>query len=115
MIWLIKTTVHTIAQLKWNVDVKSSTYIDSIKEIDNEDPKFKIGDILRISKHKNICAKGYVPNWSEEVFVVKMVKNTVPWTNIISDLKGKAIVGMFYKKSLQKKKKKFRVEKVIEK
>ena len=47
--------------------------------------------------------------------MVKMVKNTVPWTNIISDLKGKAIVGMFYKKSLQKKKKKFRVERVIEK
>ena len=47
--------------------------------------------------------------------MVKMVKNTVPWTNIISDLKGKAIVAMFYKKSLQKKKKKFRVERVIEK
>ena len=61
--------------------------------------------------------KRLFPNWSEEVFVVKMVKNTVPWTNIISDLKGKAIVGMFYKKSLQKKKKKkkFRVERVIEK
>ena len=50
MIWLIKTTVHIIVQLKWNIDVISSTYIDSIKESNNEDPTFKIGDILRISK-----------------------------------------------------------------
>ena len=106
MIWLIKTTVHIIVQLKWNIDVISSTYIDSIKESNNEDPTFKIGDILRISKYKNICAKGYVPNWSEEDFVIKMVKNTVPWTNVISDLKGKAIVGMFYEEELQKKIKK---------
>ena len=50
------------------VDVKSSTYIDSSKKINDKDPKFKIGDIVRISKFKNIFAKGYVPNWSEEVF-----------------------------------------------
>ena len=60
------------------VDLKSSTYIDSSKEIDEEDPKFKITDIVRISKYKNIFAKGYVPNWSEEVFVIKKVKSTVP-------------------------------------
>ena len=53
------------------VDAKSSTYIDSSKEINHQDPKFKIGDIVRISKYKNIFAKGYVPNWSEEVFVIK--------------------------------------------
>ena len=77
-------------------NVKSSTYIDSSKEINDEDPKFKIGDIVRISKYKNIFAKGYVPNWSEEVFVIKKVKNTVPWTYVISDLKGEEIVGTFY-------------------
>ena len=66
------------------------------KEIDNEDPKFKIGDIARISKYKNIFAKGYVPNWSEEVFTIKNVKNTVRWTYVVS-------VGTFYKKELQKK------------
>ena len=60
------------------VVLKSSTYIDSSKEIDEEDPKFKITDIVRISKYKNIFAKGYVPNWSEEVFVIKKVKSTVP-------------------------------------
>ena len=49
------------------VDIKSSTYIDSSKEINNIDPKFKIGDIVRISKYKNIFVKGYVPNMFEEV------------------------------------------------
>ena len=84
------------------VDVKPSTYIDSSKEINNKDPNFKIGDIVRLSKYKNIFAKVYVLNWSEEVFVVKKVKNTVPWTYVISDLKGEEIVGTFYEKELQK-------------
>ena len=57
------------------VDVKSSTYIDSSNEIDDEDSEFKIGDIVRISKYKTIFAKGYVPNWSEEIFVITKVKN----------------------------------------
>ena len=54
------------------------THINSSKEINDEDAEFKIGDIKRISKYKNIFAKGYVPNWSEEVFVIKNVKKTVP-------------------------------------
>ena len=62
------------------VDVKSSPYIDSSKEINDKDPKFKTVDIVEISKYKNIFAKGFAPNWSEEVFVIKKVKNTVPWT-----------------------------------
>ena len=45
-----------------------------------KDPKFKIGDHVKISKSKNIFAKGYTPNWSKEVFVVSKIKNTVPWT-----------------------------------
>ena len=56
------------------VYVKSSLYIGSSKEINDKDPKFKIGDVVRISKYKNIFAKGYTPNWSEEVFVIKKVK-----------------------------------------
>ena len=60
------------------VDVKSNTYIDSSKEFNNKDPKLKIGDNVRISKNKNVFAKGYVPNWSEEVFVIKKIKSTVP-------------------------------------
>ena len=88
------------------VDVKPS-----IKEINDKDPKFKIGDIVRILKYKIICAKGYVPNWSEESFVIKKVKNTVPWTYVISGLKGEETVGTFYEKELQKtNQKEFRVE-----
>ena len=73
-----------------------------VKKVNDEDPKFKIGYIVRISKYKNIFAKGYVPNWSEEVLVITNVKNTVLWTYVISDLKGQKIVGMFYKEELQK-------------
>ena len=70
-------TYHSTIKMK-PVDVKSNTYIDSSKEINNKNPKFKIGDIFRISKYKNIFAKGYTPNWSEEIFLIKKVKNTVP-------------------------------------
>ena len=56
------------------VDVRSSSFIDSSKENNGKYPKFKIGDIVRISKYKNIFAKGYTPNWSEELFVIKKVK-----------------------------------------
>ena len=109
-------TYHSIIKMK-PIDVKSSTYIDSskeIKEIHDKDPKFKIGDFVRISKYKNIFAEGYVPNWSEELFVIKKVQNTVPWTYVISDLKGQEITGKFYEKEFQKKnQKEFRVEKVI--
>ena len=98
------------------VDVKSTTCIDSSKEINDEDSKFKIGDIVRISKYKKIFPKCYVPNCSEEVFVIKKDKNTVPWTYVISDLKGREIVGTFHKKELQKSnRKEFRVEKVMKK
>ena len=97
-----------------SVDVKSSTYIDSSKENDNKNPKFKIGNIVRISKYKNIFSKGYTPNWSEEVFVIKKVKNTVPWTDVINDLHGEEIVGTFCKSNLQKtKQKEFRIEKLV--
>ena len=56
------------------VDVKANTYIDSSKEINDKDSKFKIGSTVRISKYKSIFAKGYTPNLSEEVFVIKKVK-----------------------------------------
>ena len=61
------------------VDDKDSRYIDFENEVNDTYPKFKVGDHVRISKFKNILAKGYTPNWSE-VFVIKQVKNTVPWT-----------------------------------
>ena len=104
---------HRTSKMK-PVDVKSSTYVDFNKENNMEDPKFKVGNHVRISKYKNVFAKGYSPNWSEEIFVIKKVKNTVSWICIVSDLKGEEIVGTFYEKGLQKtNKKEFRVEKVI--
>ena len=60
------------------IEVKDNTYIDSIKVVNDKDPKFKVGDHVKISKCKNILAKGYTPNWSQEVFVIKEVKNNVP-------------------------------------
>ena len=62
-----------------------------------------VGDHIRISKHKNVFAKGYFPNWSEEVFVIKNVKNPVPWTYCYSALKGEEIVKTFYKKEKKNK------------
>ena len=55
------------------IDVKDNTYINTSKEINNKDPKLKVVDRVRISKYKNIYAKGYMANWSEEVFVIKKV------------------------------------------
>ena len=80
------------------VDVKDDTYIDFKKEVNDKDPKFKVGDHVRISKYKNIFAKGYTPNWFEEVFVVSKIKNAVPWTYIVNDLNGEETIGTFYEK-----------------
>ena len=56
-------------------DVKDNTYIDSNKEVNEKDLKYKVDDHARISKYKNIFAKGYTPNWSEEAFVIKKVSD----------------------------------------
>ena len=55
----------------------------------------KVGDHVRISKYKNIFAKGYIPNWSEDIFVIKKVQNTVPWTYVINDFSGVETIGTF--------------------
>ena len=94
-------TYHRAIKMK-PVGVKDNTYIYFKKEVNDKDPKYKVGDHVRISKYKNIFAKGYTPNWSEEVFVIKKFKNTVPWTYAISDLKSEEIIGTFYEKELQK-------------
>ena len=80
------------------VDVKDNIYIDFKKEVNDKDPKFKVGDHVRISKYKNIFAKeiGLTPNWSEEAFVINKIKNTSPWTYVINDLNGQEIIGTFY-------------------
>ena len=86
------------------VDVKSNTYIESSKKINNKNPKFKIDDTVRISKYENIFGKVYTPNWFEKVFVIEKVKNTVPWTYLISDRNLEEIVGTFYEKRIAKNK-----------
>ena len=92
---------HSTIKMK-PADVKSNTCIQSSKEINDRDLKFETGDIVKISKSKNISAKGYTPNWSEEVFVINKVKNIVPWIYFINDPNGEEIVGIFYEKNLPK-------------
>ena len=99
-------------------DVKDNIYIyiNFGKEVNDNNPKFKAGDHVRISKYKNIVAKGYTPNWSEKVFVMKEIKNTVPWTYVINDPNGKEIIGTLHENELQKtNQEEFRIEKVIKK
>ena len=101
---------HSTINMK-PVDVKSDTYIESSKEINNKYSKFKIGDIVRMSKCKYIFTKGYTSNWSEEVFIIKEIENTVPWTYVINDVNK-----TFYKKQLQEtNQKEFRIIKLITK
>ena len=85
-------TYHKTIKMK-PIDVGDDSFAEYNEESNEKDPKFKVGDHIRISKYKNIFSKGYTPNWSEENFVVKKIKNTVPWTYVISDLNGKEIVG----------------------
>ena len=70
--------VHKAIKMK-PVDVTSDSYAEYNEDFNEKDPKFKVGDHVRISKYKDIFAKGYATNWSEEVFVVSGIKNTVPW------------------------------------
>ena len=96
------------------IDVTDDSYAEYNEYFNKKDPKFKVGDHVRISKYENIFAKGYVPNWSEEVFVVSKVKNTVPQTYVINDLSGEEITGSFYEKELQKTcQEKSRIKKVV--
>ena len=101
-------TYHRTIKKK-TVDVKDNTYVNIGKDVNDKDPKFKIGDHVRISKYKSIFVfKGYTPNWSEKVFVISKIKNTVPWTYVNKDLNGEKIIGTFYENQEE-----FRIEKVI--
>ena len=72
-------TVHRAIKTK-PIDVTGDSYAEYNEDFNKKDPKFKIGDHVRISKYKNIFAKAYTPNWSEEVFVISKITNTVLWT-----------------------------------
>ena len=98
-----------------SANIKSSTYIDFNVKNNDKESKFEVGDHVKY-KYKNIFAKNYIPNWSQDVFVIKEVKNTVPWTYVIEDLNGREIIGKFYEKDLEKAHQtEFRIEKLIKK
>ena len=108
-------TVYSSIKMKPK-DVTDDSFVEYSEETNEKDPTFKVGDNDRISKYKNTFAKGYTPNWSEEVSVVNKVQNTVPWTYLINDLNGAEIKGSCYEKELQKTNQKdFSIEKVIKK
>ena len=105
--------VHKL--LKWNLLKLRVILMPNItKNLIKKNPKFKVGDNVRISKYKNVFAKGYTPNWSEEDFINNKIKNIVPWTYAISDLNDEEITESFYGKELKKtSQKEFRIEKVL--
>ena len=72
-------TVHRTIKMK-TITVTDDSFAEYNEDSNKRNSKFKAGDHVRISKYKNIFAKGYAPNWTEEIFVIKKVKNTVPWT-----------------------------------
>ena len=109
-------TIHRTIKIKL-IEVTDDYYAEYNEDPSNKkDPKFKVHDNVTISKYKKFFAKGYTPNWSEEVFVINKIKNTVPWTYAISDLNGEEITAIFYEKAknLQKtNQREFRIEKVL--
>ena len=90
-------TNHKTIKIK-PADVNDNSFAEYNEESNEKDPKFKVGDHVRISKFQ----KGYTPNWSEEIFIVKKIKSTAPWTYITNDLHGEEIVGSFMKKNCKR-------------
>ena len=109
-----KAFLRTI-KMKPKIDVKCGSYAECGVDSDTKNAKFKVGDLIKISKYKNIFVEGYTKAyWSKVVFVISKIKNTVPWTYLISDPKGEEIHGTFYEKEFQKTNQtEMRVEKVI--
>ena len=98
------------------IDIKDNTYTDFSKKCNDKDPKFQVCHHVRISKYNKIFAKGYTPNWSEEVFITKKVKNTVPWPYVINNFSGEKFFGTFYEREFQKtNQEELRIETAIKK
>ena len=93
-------TKHSTIKME-PIDVKNNerVYIDEHNE---KDIRFKVGDSVRISRYKNIFAKGYTSNWSKEIFIVDKINDTVPYTYNLKELNHEEIIGSFYDKELQK-------------
>ena len=95
------TKHNTIKMKPKDVGDKKRVYIDEHNE---KDSRFKVGDRVRISKFKNIFAKGYTPNWSTEIFIIYKINDTVSYMYNLKDLNGEEIIGSFYNRELQKTK-----------
>ena len=94
-------TKHSTIKMK-PIVVKNNDKRVYIDENNKKDSRFKVGDRVRISKFKNIFAKGYSPNWSKEIFIVNKVNDTVPYRYNLKDLNGEEFIGSFHDKELQK-------------
>ena len=94
-------TKHSTIKMK-PIDVGDNDKRVYIDEHNEKDSRFKVGDRVRISRYKNIFAKGYTPNWSKEIFIVDKINDTVPYTYNLKDLNDEEIIGSFYDKELQK-------------
>ena len=97
-----KNTKHSTIKMK-PIDVRNNKGV-YINEHNEKHSLFKVGDRVRISKFKNIFAKGYTPNWSKEIFIVDKINDTVPYTYNLKDLNDEEIIGSFYDQELQKAK-----------
>ena len=87
-------TVYGSIKMK-PTDFTSDSYAEYNEDSNKKDPKLKVGDHVRILKYKNIFNKGYTQTWPEEVFIASKIKNTVPWTYVISDLNGEKLLEVF--------------------
>ena len=96
-------TKHSTIKIKL-IDVGDDNKRVYIDEHNEKNSGFKVGDRVRISKFKNIFAKGYTPNWSNEIFIGNKINDTIPYTYNIKDLNGEEIVVSFYDRELQKTK-----------
>ena len=106
-------TVHRTIKVK-PTDFTSDSYAEYNEDSNEKDPKSKVDDRVRISKYRNIFAKRYTQKWSEEVFIITKIKDTVPLAYVMSALNDESIAGSFYEKELQKiSQAKFRIEKVL--
>ena len=88
---------HRTIEMK-PIDFKSDCYAEYSVDSNGKDPKFKVSDHVRISKYKTFFAKGYNPYWSDEVFLISKIKNTVPQAYVINNLNCEEIIGSFYEK-----------------
>ena len=108
-----KNAVYRTIKMK-PIGITNDSYVKYNENLNKKDLKFKIGDHIRTSKYKNIFGKGFTANWSEEVFVISKVKNTVPWTYVINGFNSEEITGSFCEKEFQKSNQnEFRIEKVV--